>query len=115
MKFTLYWFVYLLELARPLGNHRHCARYYLGSTNNLNRRLTQHRSGDRLIGSAFTAAAVERGIQFQVVKFWYCNSFVEARFLERRLKRRKNHAKLLDLTQAAINTLLTELRVAHGR
>lgn len=58
--------VYILELARPLGNERHTARFYVGwcKEDRLEARLAHHRAGT---GAAFTRAAVERGIDFKVV------------------------------------------------
>jgi putative endonuclease len=85
-------FVYMIELARPLGTERHQARYYLGSCKNLNRRMAQHRSGK---GAAMLRFANEKGIKYWVCKFSTLPTEAEARQLERKLKARKNHASLL--------------------
>lgn len=87
---------YLLELDRPLGNEKHQARYYLGSCANLKKRFQQHLLGT---GAAFTRAAVERGIQFKIVHIWRTSTKQEARQLEIKLKRQKNHAQLLRRAQ----------------
>jgi putative endonuclease len=84
--------VYILELARPLGNHRHQARFYVGWTKNeatLQQRLDHHRKGT---GAAFTRAAVERGIDFQLVL-----TLPEAtKTDERRIKNQKNTRRFVE-------------------
>jgi predicted GIY-YIG superfamily endonuclease len=87
---------YLLELAQPLGNEKHQARYYLGSCANLKKRFQQHLQG---VGAAFTRAAIKRGIEFKIVHIWKTSSKQEARQLEIQLKRYKNHAQLLRRAQ----------------
>lgn len=69
--------VYLLHFAR----HHHRARHYLGCTNNLPRRLAQHRAGH---GARLVAAVLAAGIEFECVRTWE-GGFPE----ERRLKRFK--------------------------
>lgn len=62
--------VYLLHFAAPLGNlsnPRAQATHYLGWAANLEQRIAQHRAGQ---GAALTRAAVERGIDFEVVATW---------------------------------------------
>lgn len=83
---------YLLKLSAPLGTEKHSARYYLGSCANLNKRLKQHKQGT---AAAFTRAARDRGIFFEVVRVWATETLQEARQLERKLKKQKNHARLL--------------------
>lgn len=83
---------YLLKLSTPLGTEKHSAQYYLGSCSNLIKRLKQHKEGK---AAAFTRAAVEKGICFEVVCIWVVNTVQEARQLEIQLKKYKNHAKLL--------------------
>lgn len=85
-------FVYLIKLDRPLGTPKHCARYYLGSTSDLNRRMQQHRAGR---GAAMLRAANEKGIPYRVCRLWSVPTLAEARLLELKLKARKNHALLL--------------------
>jgi predicted GIY-YIG superfamily endonuclease len=83
---------YLLKLSVPLGTAKHSAKYYLGSCANLDRRLKQHKQGT---AAAFTRAARDRGITFEVVQVWATTTVQEARQLESKLKKHKNHARLL--------------------
>jgi hypothetical protein len=90
-----YKMVYLLHFDRILGdptNPHGSARHYLGYcdpgdcerdfSSPLSRRLAQHQAGT---GAAITAACVERGIRFQVVRVWAPAD----RAWERRLKNGK--------------------------
>jgi predicted GIY-YIG superfamily endonuclease len=79
---------YLVHLATRLGSSHPngSAGHYLGTTVNLDRRLAQHRDGT---GARILAAAVERGIGFDVVRTW-----PGGRDEERRLKRQHNAPKL---------------------
>ncbi len=87
-------FVYILELATPLGNDRHRARFYIGWTaGSVEDRLKEHRSGR---GAAFTRAANERGIPYDVVA-----TFPGGRDLERRLKRQKNTPRIVKSLRGA--------------
>lgn len=79
---------YLIKLAAPLGNQKHSAQYYLGSCANLKKRFQEHLKGS---GAAFTRAAVEKGISFQIIYIWRTNNKREARQLEIKLKRQKNN------------------------
>jgi predicted GIY-YIG superfamily endonuclease len=85
--------IYILQFDRPLGNTQHRARYYLGycEPGRLDQRLAEHRAG---IGAAITRAAVERGYSLEVVA-----SFPGDRTLERRLKRRKSHRRIVERWQ----------------
>jgi predicted GIY-YIG superfamily endonuclease len=80
------WRVYLLELewpdGQPDGWH---ARHYLGRTNDLPRRLLEHRDGR---GAKMLAAAVQRGARLEVARVWTLPKEA-ARELERRLKQRR--------------------------
>ena len=88
-------FVYLIELAKPLGNAKHRAQYYLGSCKNLNQRMKQHRAGT---GAAMLRYCNEQGIGYWVIKFATVHTEQEARLLERKLKARKNHRFLIHRT-----------------
>jgi hypothetical protein len=79
---------YLVHLDRPLGSShpKGGAGHYLGTTINLDRRLETHRAGK---GARMLAAAVERGISFDVVRTW-----PGGRDVERRLKRQRNAPRL---------------------
>lgn len=90
--------VYILKLDRPLGNDNHRAQYYVGWTVNLPARLSFHRKGR---GAAFTRAAVEQGIGFEVV-VWIPGA---TRELERSIKNYKNTPKWI----AAYNNRLIKL------
>ena len=80
-------FVYLIHFSAPLGNpaKRHgMATHYTGSTSLLDERLLRHANGN---GSAIMAAVHDRGIEWQLVRLWPCESKEAALALERRLKR----------------------------
>jgi len=79
---------YLVHLDRKLGSShpRGGAGHYLGTTVNLDRRIAQHREGT---GARILAAAVERGIGFDVVRTW-----PGGREKERELKRLRNSPRL---------------------
>jgi predicted GIY-YIG superfamily endonuclease len=79
---------YLIHLDQRLGTShpQGGARHYLGQTVDLDRRLAQHRDGT---GARILAAAVERGIGFDVVRTW-----PGGRETERSLKRLHNSPKL---------------------
>lgn len=74
--------IYLLHFNQPYFH----ARHYLGSTDDLTRRLAEHRSGQ---GSKLIAAAMAAGISFQLVRTWPGD-----RSQERQLHNRKNSPKL---------------------
>jgi predicted GIY-YIG superfamily endonuclease len=75
-------YLYLIELAAPLPGTN--ARFYLGSTNDLARRLEQHRTGK---GSPMLRRALELGIPYKSITWRaYCYE-ARARRTEARLKR----------------------------
>jgi hypothetical protein len=80
--------VYLVHLDQRLGSDhpQGGAQHYLGQTINLDQRLECHRAG---LGARILAAAVERGISFDVVRTW-----PGGRAEERQLKRQHNAPKL---------------------
>lgn len=82
--------IYILKLKKPLGNHKHRAQFYLGycADGRLEDRLAEHRAGR---GAAMTRAAVERNISFEVVL-----TLPGGRDVERKLKSRNNHQKIID-------------------
>jgi hypothetical protein len=67
---------YLICLDRPLGGPVHFAQHYIGQSKDVDRRLETHRAS---LGARMLAAAVERGIGFDVVRTWDGN-------VEKRLK-----------------------------
>ncbi|HUX78059.1 MAG TPA: endonuclease [Anaerolineae bacterium] len=75
--------VYLVHFERRVSGH---AGHYLGYTEDLARRLSEHRAGR---GARLTEVCKERGIGFTVARIW-----LGGRELERRLKRRKDGPRL---------------------
>ncbi len=91
-------YVYILELSSPLGNESHQAKYYIGWAKNFHARFAHHCKGT---GSAFTRAAVEKGIVLTPVVL------IEGdRSLERRLKNQKNAARIVRRYQGASENLI---------
>ncbi|MBA2243651.1 MAG: GIY-YIG nuclease family protein [Gemmatimonadetes bacterium] len=82
--------VYLLHFAQP---YRH-ARHYLGSTDNLERRLQEHRSG---AGARLLEVITEAGIDFTLARTWS-----GGRALERQLKNRKEAPRLCPLCRVQL-------------
>jgi hypothetical protein len=72
--------VYLLHFERPISP-THTAQHYLGWTNDLARRLHDHREGR---GARLTQVALERGISWRLAAIWPGD-----RGYERLLKSRK--------------------------
>lgn len=82
------YYCYLLHFDHP---HYH-AKHYLGMTSNLDSRLLAHRGGH----SAKLMEAIHKaGIGFQLVRLWQCETWEEARQLEKRLKQRHGSNVLL--------------------
>lgn len=79
---------YLVHLDQALGSTRPRGRaqHYLGTTINLDQRLQTHREGR---GARMLAAAVQRGIGFDVVRTW-----PGGRDVERRLKAQRNAPRM---------------------
>lgn len=82
--------IYLLHFSSPV---RH-ARHYLGWTQDLDRRVEDHRSGQ---GSPLVAAAVAAGAEVTVARTW---TGVDRNF-ERRLKNRKEGPALCPVCSGA--------------
>jgi hypothetical protein len=78
--------VYLLHFSQPIAPGRHTAQHYIGFTEDLERRIAEHRAGT---GSRLCEVAKERGISFVVAQLWEGD-----RTEERRLKRRKEGPRL---------------------
>lgn len=82
--------LYMLEFEQPLGNDKHQAKYYLGYTaKQLADRLREHATGQ---GACITAALVAKGIGFKCVLVIPNRT----RTLERKLKNRKSHKRVLE-------------------
>lgn len=77
---------YLLHLSQKIADH---AQHYLGSADDVEARLTEHRQGR---GARLTQVAVQLGIELQLVRTW-----PGGRQEERRLKRWKNAPRLCPL------------------
>jgi predicted GIY-YIG superfamily endonuclease len=84
--------VYLIRLSRPLGGEFNKALYYLGSTNDIERRWQEHLSGR---GSPMLRAAIAQGIVCEIVALKEFPTESEARAEEIRLKRWKNNKRTL--------------------
>ena len=78
--------VYLYHLAEPISNE-HTSQHYLGWAPKLAGRDYHHKQGR---GARFTQVAVERGIEFKLVRVWPGAD----RNFERELKDQKNLAML---------------------
>lgn len=98
--------IYILELERPLGSARHSARYYCGWCTDLDARLHEHRTGR---GARMLAAAVERGIGFQVV-----HTFPGTRADERRLKNQKSMPRIVQRLRKPASCTLPALAPARA-
>lgn len=90
--------VYLLHFDKPIAH----AQHYLGSAVDLPTRLCQHYRGN---GARLMEVVRERGISWQLVRTWECNSEREARLLEREFKhRRKNSRGLCPICTLAVSS-----------
>ena len=74
---------YLLHFATRIAPGRHTTQHYIGSCEDLARRIQQHRTGQ---GSRLCEVALARGITFTVARTWESPD----RSLERKLKNRHN-------------------------
>jgi len=88
--------VYLLHFDKPLCH----ARHYIGYTENLDKRILQHRSGN---GHARLMEVIyELGIGFRIARVW----FGEDRHFERMLKNQKNAPRLCPYCNKRISHML---------
>ena len=78
--------VYLLHFSDYIAPGKHTCRHYLGSCDDLDTRIAQHRAGT---GSRLCQVAKERGLSFVVARTWD-----GGRQLERQLKNRKEAPRL---------------------
>src|SRR5262245_58731859 len=83
-------FVYLLHFHQPIAPGKHTCQHYLGSAEDLQERLAQHRTGT---GARLCQVAIERGIGWELARVWQAPA-QEGRKLERKLKNRKSGPKL---------------------
>lgn len=82
--------VYLLHFDKPY----HHARHYLGSTDNLENRLAEHRGGK---GARLMEVIADAHIGFVVARTW-----LGGRDLERKLKRRHDSPALCPICRRRI-------------
>lgn len=73
-------YIYLLHFTTPVGH----ARHYLGSTNDVERRLAEHRAG---VGARLPQVAVIRGAELILARTWK-----GGRMKERAIKDAYHHA-----------------------
>jgi predicted GIY-YIG superfamily endonuclease len=86
--------VYLIHLNRPLAH----ARHYLGSTDDLERRLHEHLQGN---GSKMLAAVARAGIPWRLARTKSCPKLLPGdRAWERRLHRYKKSRRLCPICSA---------------
>jgi predicted GIY-YIG superfamily endonuclease len=96
--------VYLLRFHQPVGSGKKYVNYYLGHCreNRLEQRLAEHRSG---AGAKLVAAAIARGIDFDVVRTWPNATRAD----ERRLKRQHNHKRFDPSMAKPVQSTITNL------
>lgn len=90
--------VYLLHFSEPIAPGRHTAQHYIGSADDLERRIAQHRAGT---GARLCEVAAERGISFVIARTWE-----GGRKLERELKNRKAGPRLCPICNRPHETQL---------
>ena len=90
--------VYLLHFNRKYPARGGDKQHYIGYTKWLPHRLKQH--GTKT-GSKFLWHVAQRGIEWDVVRTWSCESEREARELEQKLKHHTEHALICPLCRPA--------------
>jgi len=83
-------YCYLLHFDQP---YKH-ARHYIGMTGCLTARLKLHRAGN---GARLMEVVTQAHIDFEVSRLWLCDTYEQARTLERKLKRTHGHGPALCL------------------
>lgn len=71
-------------LGKRKNGYKAHARHYLGSTNNIDRRMRQHERG---YGGRRMAHVTGLGIRWRIIRTWDLDQMTEERVLEARLKR----------------------------
>ena len=83
-------YVYILHYEQPLDSstltYRRAPRHYIGWTTDIDKRLRQHRTGN---GGRFPAAMSRKGIRFRLERLWTFEQDMDAKALERSIKREK--------------------------
>lgn len=87
-------YVYLLHFDQRMERGRR-PQHYVGSTDDLSRRIERHRQGlgPREGGARLTQVMQEQGIGFDIAHVWVFEDIKSAREFERRLKRQRHHAR----------------------
>ena len=75
--------VYLVHFSRKL----HHAGHYVGYTDNLIRRIAEHRTGK---GARLLAACNDKNIDWRIARTWTFPNAISARTWERHIKRQHN-------------------------
>lgn len=88
--------VYLLHFSKPFSH----ARHYLGSTNNLEQRFSDHINGQ---GATLTREASLAGIKMSIVRTWDGD-----RTFERQLKNQKQGPRLCPICNPNVKEHLYE-------
>lgn len=101
--------VYLIHFEKPIGEkqideardayglpqrtngYTSHARHYLGSTNNITRRMCQHERG---YGGRLMAHVTSSGVRWRIIRTWELDSIEDERVLESRLKRHGHNPDL---------------------
>jgi len=78
--------VYLVHFQKPLAH----AQHYIGKSNNIDRRVLEHRNGR---GSRLLRVVSARGIDWDVVRTWEFSTSAEAGKFERQLKKKCKSAR----------------------
>lgn len=85
--------VYLIHFQKPISDSHTC-QHYLGYAKDIEARLQDHLSGH---GARLCQVAIERGIEFEIVRTWEGD-----RKLERQLKNQKNAPRICPVCNEAI-------------
>lgn len=84
--------VYLLHFSNSVGRCTHYLGYCASET--LAQRLHRHKTNN---GAKLLKECNRRGITYDVVRTWKCDTWYQARQLERQLKRQHNHKRVCPL------------------
>jgi predicted GIY-YIG superfamily endonuclease len=104
-------YVYLLHFAKPIAPGRHTCQHYLGSAIDVDARLHEHLTGK---GARLCQVAIERGIDFEVVRVWQTEPGA-ARQMERRLKNQKMGNRLCPICRNARKQAKRQLPMPWAR
>jgi predicted GIY-YIG superfamily endonuclease len=81
-----YFYVYLIHFHQKIGNPaqpRGMAGHYLGACQDIDVRISRHRTGD---GARIMQVVTQAGIPWELVRLWRVSSWEESRDLEKKLK-----------------------------